>query len=135
MSQVRVGVGVFMWKDGLFLMGKRRGSHGHNSWSIPGGHLEFNETIEQCAVREAKEETNLDVRNVSLVAVTEDMFREDQKHYVTIWVRCDVVGGDLKITEPNKWIGSEWRDFKSLPSPLFEPCWSNLRKIKPELFS
>ena len=39
-----VGVAVFIWKDGQFVMGKRRGSHGTDPWSIPGGRLEMNES-------------------------------------------------------------------------------------------
>ena len=54
---VRVGVGVFVWRDGRFIMGQRLGSHGANTWSVPGGHLEFGESWEDCAIREVKEET------------------------------------------------------------------------------
>lgn len=47
----RVGIGVFVCKNGKFLMGRRKGSHGDGDWSIPGGHLEFGETFEQTAAR------------------------------------------------------------------------------------
>jgi|GEM_PF-5891666 len=40
-KNVRVGVGVFVFKNGEFIMLKRRGSHGADTWSLPGGHLEF----------------------------------------------------------------------------------------------
>jgi 8-oxo-dGTP diphosphatase len=133
-KQVRVGVGVFVWKDNKFLMGKRRGSHGHNTWSVPGGHLEFEETWEECAKREVLEETGMKVENVRFVAATEDFFPDDGKQYVTIWVECDWLDGRPTITEPDKWVEHEWKDFQTLPSPLFEPCWQNLRKARPELF-
>lgn len=135
MNQVRVGVAVFIWKDGTFLMGKRRGSHGHNTWSIPGGHLEFNETINECAAREVMEETGLKIANVRFVAMTEDMFENDNKHYITIWVACDWVEGEPTITEPDKYLDQQWRTFSTLPTPLFEPCWKNLKKVCPDLFA
>lgn len=135
MNQVRVGVGVFVWKDGKFLMGKRHGSHGHNTWSIPGGHLEFNETLEECAEREVLEETGMNVENVRFLALTEDRFDADKKHYITIWVECDWISGKPAITEPDKYLDHEWHTFRTLPSPLFEPCWQNLRKARPELFA
>lgn len=131
----KVGVGVFVWKDGKFLMGKRKGSHGHDTWSIPGGHLEFNESWAECALREVMEETGMTANNVRFLAATNDLFPEDKKHYVTIWVECDWVSGEPTITEPDKWVDQEWQTFKTLPSPLFEPCWMNLKEAKPELFS
>lgn len=38
---VRVGIGVFVFKEGKFLMLQRHGDHGFGSWSVPGGHQEF----------------------------------------------------------------------------------------------
>jgi ADP-ribose pyrophosphatase YjhB (NUDIX family) len=38
-------------------------------WTCQGGHLETGETLEQCARREIKEETNLDVRDLELVCI------------------------------------------------------------------
>lgn len=40
-----------------------------NDWGIPGGGKELNETLEECAIRELKEETNLDISNLELVTV------------------------------------------------------------------
>ncbi|HLC69503.1 MAG TPA: NUDIX domain-containing protein [Patescibacteria group bacterium] len=49
----KVGVGVFVFKDGKILFGQRKNTgHGVGCWSLPGGHLEFNEGVESCAERE-----------------------------------------------------------------------------------
>ena len=40
-----------------------------NDWGIPGGGKELNETLEECAIRELKEETNLDINDLELVTV------------------------------------------------------------------
>jgi hypothetical protein len=74
------------------------------------------------------------VGNVRTVAITEDRFPDHKKHYITIWVDTDWVSGEPTITEPDKWVDQQWRDFSSLPDNLFEPCWQNLRKVRPELF-
>jgi 8-oxo-dGTP diphosphatase len=68
------------------------------------------------------------------LAATDDHFDADNKHYATIWVESDWMSGEPTITEPDKWVEQEWHDFKSLPTPLFEPCWQNLRAARPELF-
>ena len=129
-----VGVGVFVWKDGQFIMGKRRGAHGEDTWSVPGGHMEFGETLEETAAREVLEETGLKIKNPRFLTATNDVFEKDNYHSITLWVYSDWAGGEPTITEPDKFIELAWKDFSTLPSPLFEPCWKHLRLMKPDLF-
>ena len=130
----QVGMGIFVWKDGKFLMGKRKGAHGADTWSLPGGHIEFGESWEDTAAREVMEETGLKINNVRFVAATNDIMPTDNKHYITIWMDADWASGEPINLEPDKCEALEWRTFESLPSPLFEPYWSNLRAVKPDLF-
>ncbi|KAL2872026.1 nucleotide triphosphate diphosphatase NUDT15 [Aspergillus lucknowensis] len=91
---VRVGVGVFaLNSENKFIVGKRKGSHGADTWGLPGGHLEFNESFEECAVRELKEETGLDVYDVRFLTATNDVMPADEKHYVTVFVGARVKDG------------------------------------------
>lgn len=122
---VRVGIGIFVFKDGKFLMIQRQGAHGAGSWSIPGGHLEFGESFKDTAIREVKEETGLDIKNVRFGAVTNDYFETEDKHYVTVWMLSDWANGIEKITEPDKCLKQEWRSFDNLPDNLFLP-WNQL---------
>lgn len=124
-NRPQVGVGVFVVKDGKFLMGQRRGSHGEGTWSVPGGHLEFGESPETTASREVFEETGLKIANIAFLAMTNDIFRQEQKHYVTLWMQSDWESGDPMITEPDKFIDQGWFDLETLPSPLFLP-WEQL---------
>ncbi len=127
MSQniARIGIGVFILKNGKFLMGRRQGSHGNDSWSIPGGHLEFGESFEETALREVLEETGLRIKNIRFGAVTNDYFKRENKHYVTIWMLSDWESGDEQLNEPDKFVEMQWRDFGTLPKPLFLP-WEQL---------
>jgi len=137
-NNVRVGVGVFVFKDGKFLMQMRQGSHGAETWSLPGGHLEFGESFEETARREVKEETDLEITNVRFGAVTNDQFIDEGKHYVTVWVLSDWESGKEHITEPDKCTAQKWFTFADLPANLFLP-WKQLlgsefiEKIKQEL--
>jgi 8-oxo-dGTP diphosphatase len=131
---VRVGVACFVWKDGKFLVQQRYGAHGQGTWTIPGGHLEFGESWAECAIREVREETGMEITNVRFLAVTNDMFSEKGKHFISIWMESDWLKSEPRIIEPDKSKAQNWSDFASLPSPLFEPCWQNLRLTKPELF-
>ena len=126
-NQVRVGVGVFVLRDGKFLMQQRRGAHGEGSWSVPGGHLEFGETPEETSCREVLEETGVKIKNIRFGAVTNDYFADEGKHYVTWWTVSDWSRGEASITEPDKCIAQLWTDFDNLPEPLFLP-WKELLK-------
>ena len=122
---VRVGVGVFVFKDGKFLIQKRKGSHGEGSWSLPGGHLEFGESFEETARREVREEANIEIKNIRFGAVTNDHFVDENKHYVTIWMISEWASGEVKNMEPEKCTAQTWNTFDDLPSPLFL-TWNQL---------
>ncbi len=76
----RVGVGILVIKEGKILLGQRKGAHGSGCYSPPGGHLEFKETVEQCAIRELIEETGLKPLSLQLGPWTQDVI-DEHKHY------------------------------------------------------
>ena len=123
----RIGIGVFVIKDGKFLMGQRKNSHGDGTWSVPGGHLDFGESIEHGAAREMFEETGIRIKNLKIVGICNDLFKKEDKHYVTIWVISEWKSGKEKIKEPDKFIKQGWFNFRNLPKPLFLP-WKQLFK-------
>ncbi|KAL3480193.1 NUDIX hydrolase domain-like protein [Aspergillus californicus] len=108
-KNVRVGVAVFALNHkNKFILGQRMGSHGAGTWALPGGHIEFNESFAECAIREVKEETGLDIDNVQFLTATNDVMIADGKHYVTVFVGARVKRGqEPEILEPNKC--AEWR--------------------------
>ncbi len=115
-----VGVAVFIVDGGRVLLGKRRGSHGAGSWALPGGHLEWGETVEACARREVLEETGLELGDIRHGPFTNDVFPEG-KHYVTLFLIAGRAGGELTLREPAKcerWDTFAW---SALPEPLFLP--------------
>ena len=59
-----------------------------DTWQFPGGHIDHGEGIAECAVREMKEETDLDVEFKGIFAITNDVFVEEKKHYITLFSLC-----------------------------------------------
>jgi 8-oxo-dGTP diphosphatase len=116
-----IGVGVCLIKDGKVLLGKRTNAHGDGSWSFPGGHLEMYETWENCAEREVLEETDLKIKNTRFADVTNDIFPEEEKHYITLFIIADYDSGQLKTMEPEKCSEWNWFSWRKLPQPLFLP--------------
>jgi len=124
----RVGLGVYILKEGKVLLGKRKGSHGNGFWSAPGGHLEFGESWEECAKRETLEEAGLEIKNIRFVGLTNDLHENEDKHYVTIALLADYVSGEAKVLEPEKLEKWDWFSWDNLPSPLFLPMQNLLRQ-------
>lgn len=125
----RVGLGVVVIREGKILLGKRKNSHGEGCWCFPGGHLEFGESWEECAHRETLEETGLKIKNVRFATATNDFFKKEDKHYITIIMVADWVEGEAQILEPDKCQKWTWFDWHELPEPLFVPQ-QNLKKQK-----
>lgn len=92
----KVGVGVIILKGGKILLGERIASHGAGSYAIPGGHMEFGESFEDTARREAQEETGLtDIEVRDLVCVKSD--RVYDKHFITIGMVADWKSGEPRL--------------------------------------
>jgi 8-oxo-dGTP diphosphatase len=125
----KVGVGIIIIKENKVLLGRRKNAHGDGSWSFPGGHLEFNETPEHCAAREVMEETGIKIKNIRFGTITNDIFKKEKKHYITIHMLSDYASGKVKIKEPDKFEKIEWFEWNKLPKPLFVPL-QNLLKQK-----
>ena len=65
----QVGIGVIILKNNKVLLGKRKNTHGNGHWGFAGGHLEFLESPEDCAVRETTEEAGIKISNPRVVAI------------------------------------------------------------------
>ena len=123
----KVGIAVVIERNNKILLGKRKGSHKSGFWAVPGGHLEFNETLEDCAIREVMEETGLTIKNIRKDTFTNDIMKDEGKHYITCFVRADCENGEPKIMEPDKCEEWGWFDWDNLPSPLFSKYKEILR--------
>lgn len=128
-NRPKIGVGVIIIKENKILLGKRKNAHGDGTWSFPGGHLEFNEEIEACAIREVKEETNISIKNLRKLTFTNDMFEKEGKHYVTLFIIAEFDSGEVKNMEPDKCELWDWFEQDKFPQPLFTPI-QNLLKQK-----
>jgi len=135
MLVTRVGVSVILTKGDYILMGKRKGSHGEGKWAFPGGHLEFGESEYECAVREVMEETGLDIAdiNYSEIGITNDYFKEVNKHYITIFLEFEILENkEPENKEPEKCEGWKWIKKDKFPpkEDLFLPIINLFKKYE-----
>ncbi|KZL74206.1 NUDIX domain-containing protein, partial [Colletotrichum tofieldiae] len=113
----RVGIAaIIQRKDGKIVVGNRESSHGAGTLQLPGGHLEFGESFFTCAERETLEESGLRVRGVKVAAVTNDVYEDLGRHYITIFVRCEMEDADAEPVnlEPEKCSGWYWKTWQEV---------------------
>ena len=92
-------VDVVIRRGNEYLFIKRAKEPYKGYWALPGGIVEYGETVEQAAKREAKEETGLEIRLLKLVGVYSDPKRDPRGHYVSIAWLAEPVGGKLSKSE------------------------------------
>lgn len=116
-----VGVGVFVKKDDKYALSRRKPPlHGAGEYSLPGGHIEYFETIEQTARNEVREETGMEIENVRILTAADSIFPKEQLHYVTVFLTADWSSGELRNLEPDKHEDWGWYDPDKFPEPHFE---------------
>ena len=121
-NKPKVGVGVMILKEGKVLLTKRKGSHGEGQHSFPGGHLEYLESFEECAVRETAEECGIKIKDIKFLYLTNST-KYAPKHYVHIGLMAEWESGEPQVLEPEKaeeWVWYEIEE--ALKLPLFEFC-------------
>ena len=117
-----VGLAIFLLDEEFnVLLGLRKSPVGNNTWGLPGGKLDKNESFEDCIIRETKEETDLDLSEITYVGTTNDIMEDIDQHYVTIFFSANKYEGEVKIMEPEKCLEWKWFNPKELPENIFLP--------------
>ncbi|XP_057809952.1 nudix hydrolase 1-like [Salvia miltiorrhiza] len=118
---LEVGVQVFLLNGNKVLMGRRRTAIGDGHFALPGGHLEFGESFEECAYREVKEETGLEISGMEILTITNNVIMEPRAmHLVAVMMRAALAHPNQQPlnVEPLKCDGWDWYDWDHLPNPL-----------------
>jgi len=118
--QPQVGVSVLVKKDNKFLFGKRLSEPGANTWQIPGGKLDMYESWKDCAIREVREETTLEIENIKYLTCYNRPWPDHQKHYTVIVMTADWKSGIPTVPEEEKSKCELWDWFWPHPTPLME---------------
>lgn len=123
-----VGVGVVFVRRGQVFLAKRLGAHGEDSWGSAGGHLEFGETLEDCARREAMEELGVSVGELRVLCLSNIVAYG--RHYVDVEFLGDIGDQEPVPTASDGSFGNYgWYPLSSPPQPLFEPMRMALQSL------
>ncbi len=114
---IRLAVDIVIVEENSIYLIKRKNEPFKDHWALPGGFVEYGETVERAAVREAKEETGMDVELRELVGVFSDPERDPRGHTVSVVFVAEAQGTPKS--------GSDAKDIKRfkishLPSLAFD---------------
>lgn len=101
-------------KDGSIVLIKRKNDPFKGMHALPGGFVEYGETVEQAVLREVKEETGLEVKILKLLGVYSDPKRDPRGHTVAVAFLCTEIGGELRAGDDAAGASS----FKIIPDKL-----------------
>ncbi len=122
------GVGVAIIDGRKLVLIKRGRGVGAGLWAVPGGKVEYGETLEETALREAREETGLEVSLGPVVWVGESIGPGEppEWHYTLVDFVAFVVGGTLSHGDDAA--AAEWVDFDRASELAMTPTMPPLLK-------
>jgi mutator protein MutT len=95
-KNIRISSAVLIIEKGKILLGKRNKKPGFGQWVLPGGKIEFRETHQEAAKREAKEELGLSVEITRLAGKGIYHFFGEETHRIIIYNIANKTGGIIK---------------------------------------
>ncbi|MBR5503604.1 MAG: NUDIX hydrolase [Methanobrevibacter sp.] len=99
-------VDIFIFNENReFILIKRKNDPYKDCWALPGGFVDYGETTEHAAVREAKEETSIDVELIKLFNVYSEPDRDPRRHTVSVFYLAHGDMNDAKADDDAKDIG------------------------------
>ena len=117
MKKPSITVDGVIIKNGKILLVKRRNEPFKGKWALPGGFVEYGETVEKAVLREVKEETGMDAKIKKLVGVYSDPARDPRGHTISIVFLLegegDAIAGDDAIE-------AKFFDLNELPPLAFD---------------
>ena len=116
-------------KDGKVLLGRRANDPFKGAYDIIGGFMEADELPQDAAVREAKEETGLDVKITSMLGTYIDRYGDDGDYTLNLHYIGEVIGGEMKAMDDIAAL--EWVSIDELPLDSgFQNTKDGLRDLK-----
>ncbi len=130
----RVSVITLNEKQEILLVQHKKGTRYY--WVLPGGRIEYGEDFATCAVRELKEETNLDIRFGKVVFLSEAIAPDRSRHIINIYATADILGGELRVGDEPMLADAAFKPIMELDKiTLYPPVADQILKAYKEGFN
>ncbi len=101
--KTNVVAGVVIKQEGKYLLVQEKQPKAYGLWNLPAGRVDVGDTIEQTAIKEAKEESGYDVELVRKIGIFQNDATEAVKHAF----EAKIIGGELKFPE-DELLDAKW---------------------------
>lgn len=104
-DHIGVGVGALIFNDQSQIFLALRGPKAKNErgkWEIPGGAVEYGETLTAAITRESFEEYGIKIKVKKLLQVADHILPDEHQHWVSPTYICEIIEGEPFIKEPEK---------------------------------
>ena len=128
-DQIKAGVAVIILNEENQILLQKRADVG--LWGIPSGHIEIGETVSKAAIREIKEESNLDIKIKKIIGIYSDPDSQvfiypngEVVHFITTCFLAEIIGGELKCNSDES-LEMKFFELQDLPRHLMKmhPSW------------
>lgn len=89
------------------------------TWTLPAGKVKYGETLIEAAIRKVKQETNLDIDDLSIVSIADDI--NEFAHFVTIGLIAKEHFGTIDLGTSEEHVAYKWYHLDDMPENLCEP--------------
>ncbi len=108
-----VDIIIYCKNKEIILIDRKNVPHG---WALPGGFVDYGESLEHAAIREAKEETSLDIELLEQFFTYSDPKRDERQHTITTVFIARIKSGKMKAADDAQDIGCYM--FDTLPKNI-----------------
>lgn len=123
--RVRIAL-LMIEKDKILLVRHRKGEKTY--WLLPGGGLEYGETISECAKREALEELSLEIALGDLLFANESIPSDKHRHVLNLYYQAKVIGGQIKLGDEEVLAEAAWIEINLIDELTLYPNTKEILK-------
>ena len=127
----RIRAAVAVLHEGRLLLVEHT-KNARSYWLLPGGGLEWGESLHEAVAREVKEETGLEVVVGDLLYVSETISPDRERHLVHLVFQGELRGGEIAVPEEERITDVRWIELSAVSQlTLHPPMQAALSKLNP----
>ena len=119
----RIRVAAIIVQEGRVLL-VQHAKDGRQYWMLPGGGVDFGESLTEALVRELREETGVEIRPERLVLASDAIPPDKHRHILNLCFTAEIVGGTPRMGEDSRLSAVEFLPVEDLVRILFYPAYS-----------